>query len=131
MEHAYPTMLTRMKNIELEWALVHSIMRQESAFDFEAKSHAGARGLMQLMPATAANYQLQQDHFDPVKNVEVGVRHIRDLMDRYGDDKRLSLAAYNAGEGAVSKYKGVPPFEETQNYVTKVMRLYKLYVTQI
>ena len=84
-------------------------------------------GLMQLMPDTAARYDLQQDHFNARKNIQVGVQHLKDLMERYGNDKKLSLAAYNAGEGAVQKYSGIPPFKETQNYVKKVLRLYKLY----
>ena len=83
------------------------------------------------MPATAAGYQLNQDHFNAYKNVEVGVQHLKDLMDRYGSDKRLTLAAYNAGAGAVSKYNGVPPYQETQSYIKKVMRLYKLYDKEI
>jgi len=84
-------------------------------------------GLMQLMPGTAAIYSLTTNHFDANKNVEVGVRHLRDLMDRYDQDKTLSLAAYNAGVGAVAKYEGVPPFDETVNYVEKVMALYRKY----
>ena len=83
------------------------------------------------MPATAASYQLNQDHFNANKNIEVGVQHIRDLMDRYGSDKKLTLAAYNAGAGAVSKYNGVPPYDETRSYIKKVMRLYNLYRNKI
>jgi len=86
---------------------------------------------MQLMPATAASYELTQNHFDPNLNIEVGVRHLKDLMDRYNSDKKLSLAAYNAGAGAVSRYDGIPPYAETQNYVVKVMGLYAKYKKEI
>jgi len=111
----------------LEPSFIKSVIHVESAFDAKAKSHAGAMGLMQLMPATAASYQLVDNHFNARKNIEAGVRHMKDLMERYSNDKRLSLAAYNAGAGAVSKYNGIPPYKETQNYVVKVMRLYKQY----
>jgi len=116
---------------DLEPSFIKAVIHIESAFDRYALSHAGAMGLMQLMPATASSYQLKQDHFNPRRNIEAGVQHIKDLMERYNNDKRLSLAAYNAGEGAVSKYNGVPPYEETQNYIVKVMRLYKLYKKEI
>ncbi|MFT6408147.1 MAG: soluble lytic murein transglycosylase-like protein [Arenicella sp.] len=116
---------------DLEPSFIKAVIHIESAFDRYALSHAGAMGLMQLMPATAANYQLKQDHFNANRNVEVGVQHMKDLMQRYNSDKRLSLAAYNAGEGAVSKHNGVPPYEETQNYIKKVMRLYNLYKKEI
>lgn len=116
---------------DLEPSFVKAIIHVESAFDAGAISRAGAMGLMQLMPSTAANYQLKQDHFNPNRNVEAGVQHLKDLMERYDKNKRLSLAAYNAGEGAVSKYRGVPPYEETQNYVVKVLKLYKLYKKEI
>ena len=116
---------------DLEPSFVKAVVHVESAFDPNAVSKAGAMGLMQLMPATASNYQLRQDHFNPDRNVEAGVQHLKDLMDRYSKDKRLSLAAYNAGEGAVSKYKGVPPYEETQDYIKKVMKLYRLYKKEI
>lgn len=116
---------------DLEPSFIKAVIHVESAFDRYALSPAGAMGLMQLMPATASNYQLKQDHFNPNRNIEVGVQHIKDLMQRYGSDKRLSLAAYNAGQGAVSKYDGVPPFKETRNYIKKVMRLYELYKQEI
>ena len=112
---------------DMEPSFIKSVIHVESAFDNRALSHAGAMGLMQLMPATAASYELKENHFDARKNIEAGVRHMKDLMERYDNDKRLSLAAYNAGAGAVSKYNGIPPYEETQNYVIKVMALYKQY----
>ncbi len=116
---------------DLEPSFVKAVVHVESSFDKDAVSKAGAMGLMQLMPATAAIYQLNQDHFNAEKNVEVGVQHLRELSDRYGGNKRLSLAAYNAGEGAVARYQGVPPFDETRDYIKKVMRLYNLYKKEI
>jgi len=116
---------------DLEPAFIKAMIHVESAFDARAISRAGAMGLMQLMPATAANYQLRQNHFDPRSNIEAGVQHVKDLMDRYDSDKKLSLAAYNAGAGAVSKYNGIPPYEETENYVVKVLKLYGLYKKEI
>jgi len=116
---------------DMEPSFIKSVIHVESAFDPDALSHAGAMGLMQLMPATAASYQLVDNYFDARKNIEAGVRHMKDLMERYDNDKKLSLAAYNAGAGAVSKYNGIPPYQETQNYVKKVMALYKIYRKQI
>lgn len=116
---------------DLEPAFIKAMIHVESAFDQYAVSHAGAMGLMQLMPATAANYQLNQDQFNPRRNIEAGIQHMKDLMNRYDRDKQLSLAAYNAGEGAVSKYKGIPPYQETRAYVDKVLKLYKLYKKEI
>jgi soluble lytic murein transglycosylase-like protein len=116
---------------DLEPSFIKAVIHVESAFDQYALSRAGAMGLMQLMPATAASYQLEQNHFNPNLNVEAGVQHIKDLVARYDNDKKLILAAYNAGAGAVSKYKGVPPYEETRNYIKKVMKLYALYKKEI
>ena len=112
---------------DLEPSFIKAVVHVESAFDHLAVSKAGAMGLMQLMPATAASYQLTSNTFNPSNNIEAGVQHMKDLMDRYNRNMKLSLAAYNAGAGAVRKYNGIPPYEETQNYVKKVMRLYKLY----
>lgn len=116
---------------DLEPSLIKAMIHVESAFDRFAISHAGAMGLMQLMPATAANYQLDNDQFDASKNIETGVQHMRELMDRYANDKKLSLAAYNAGESAVARYEGVPPYWETEDYIAKVLQLYKLYKKEI
>ncbi len=115
----------------LEPSFIKAVIHVESAFDYLAISRAGAMGLMQLMPATAASYQLTTNAFKPSSNIEAGVRHMKDLMDRYDNNKRLALAAYNAGAGAVSKYNGIPPYKETQNYVVKVINLYKLYKKEI
>ena len=116
---------------DLEPSFIKAIVHVESAFDPYAVSRAGAMGLMQVMPGTASEYNLNQDQFNPHKNVDAGVQHLKDLMDRYNKDKTLSLAAYNAGQGAVSKYGGVPPYEETEFYIKKVMQLYKLYKNKI
>lgn len=116
---------------DLEPAFIKAVIHVESAFDRFAISRAGAMGLMQIMPATAADYQLEQDQFNSKRNVEAGVQHMKDLMDRYSSDMKLSLAAYNAGVGAVSRYQGVPPYEETENYIVKVMKLYKLYKKEL
>lgn len=116
---------------DLEPSFIKAVIHIESAFDRYALSHAGAMGLMQIMPATAANYQLNQNQFNPHRNIEAGVQHMKELMQRYNSDKHLSLAAYNAGEGAVSRYNGIPPYAETENYVAKVMKLYSLYKKEI
>ena len=116
---------------DLEPSFIKAVIHIESAFDPKAVSKAGALGLMQLMPSTAANYQFTQDHFNAARNIEAGVQHMKDLMDRYESNKKLSLAAYNAGAGAVRKYGGVPPYEETQRYIKKVIKLYNLYKKEI
>ena len=104
---------------ELPPDLVRAVIRQESAFDPFAVSVKGAQGLMQLMPGTARRFGVQ-DVFDPAENVLGGVKYLRFLMDRYEGDTRLALAAYNAGEGAVDRYEGVPPYAETRDYVERI-----------
>jgi len=99
---------------------VEAVIRVESGFKPGAVSPKGAQGLMQLMPATAAMLGVR-NAFDPRENVEGGVRHLRYLIDRYAGNLPLVLAAYNAGEGAVAQYGGIPPYPETQQYVRKVM----------
>ncbi len=102
--------------------LVESVIRVESNFEARAVSPKGARGLMQLMPATAAKLGVR-NAFDGRQNIEGGVRHLRHLVDRYGGDVTLALAAYNAGVEAVGRYGGIPPYPETQAYVARVLRL--------
>jgi hypothetical protein len=102
-------------------ALLVSIIAVESSFQPRAVSPKGARGLMQLMPATAARFGVRLDElFDPERNVEAGTRYVRFLLDRFGEDLEKVLASYNAGEGAVDRWGGVPPYRETRGYVVRV-----------
>jgi soluble lytic murein transglycosylase len=100
--------------------LVRAIVEVESSYRPEARSPRGAMGLMQLMPPTAREYRLR-DPYDPESNLEAGVRHLRSLLDRF--EVSLALAAYNAGEGAVRRFGGIPPFPETRAYVRRVLSL--------
>ncbi|MDT8408791.1 MAG: transglycosylase SLT domain-containing protein [Wenzhouxiangellaceae bacterium] len=100
-------------------ALVRAIVHAESWYNPEAVSHAGAQGLMQLMPATQTRFGVV-DPFDPLDNISAGVAYLAELLDRYGNDAELALAAYNAGEGAVARFGGIPPFEETREYIRRV-----------
>jgi hypothetical protein len=102
---------------------IHAVIKQESKYDPKAVSHVGAQGLMQMMPATAKRFGLK-DPFDPAKNVEAGTKYLKWLLKRFDGDVSLALAGYNAGEGSVDRYKGVPPYDETQNYVKKIVSNY-------
>ncbi len=104
-------------------SLVRSVVKVESNFNPNAVSRKGAMGLMQLMPSTARSLNVANP-FDPAQNVDAGVRHLRQLLDSYGGNVRLSLAAYNAGAGAVARSAGVPHFRETQDYVRRITNLY-------
>jgi len=107
-------------------ALVHSIARAESAYHTDAVSSKGAIGLMQLMPATAA--ELNANPYDPAENAEAGARYLRELLLKYERDPHQvlkAIAAYNAGPAAVDKYKGIPPYAETIEYVRRVLREYE------
>jgi soluble lytic murein transglycosylase-like protein len=104
--------------------LIWAVIRVESDFNHRAVSRTGARGLMQLMPETAAALGVRNS-FDPRENIDGGTRHLRSLMVRFRYDVRLAVAAYNAGEGPVVAYRGVPPYPETREYVTQVLRLYE------
>ena len=99
--------------------LVHAVIEQESNYQVRARSKKGARGLMQLMPATARQYGVTNS-YDPKSNLEAGIRHLKDLLSRL--DLPVALAAYNAGEDNVRRYGGVPPFPETQSYVRNILR---------
>jgi soluble lytic murein transglycosylase-like protein len=102
--------------------LLHAVVRAESAYNAGAVSPAGATGLMQLMPATAARYQVQNIE-DPTENLRGGARYLRELLNLFGNDLQLALAAYNAGENAVAQYGNrIPPYPETQRYVRKVLQ---------
>lgn len=104
--------------------LVRAVLMAESAGNVRALSSAGAQGLMQLMPATAQSCGIR-DPFDPFENVDCGTRYLHGLLQRYHNNVRLAVAAYNAGPGAVTKYGGVPPYLETRTYVTRVLASYQ------
>jgi len=103
--------------------LVRAVIKVESNFNPNAVSRKGAMGLMQLMPQTARQLKVENP-FDPQQNVDAGVRHLKQLMESYGGDVKLTLAAYNAGQGAVARSAGVPHFAETRNYVKRITQLY-------
>ncbi len=110
---------------ELDPALLHAVIAAESGHNPGAVSPRGARGLMQLMPATARRFGVDNPH-DPAQNIHAGARYLRELRDLFRGDLRLALAAYNAGPGAVLKHGStVPPYEETRRYVPRVMQLYR------
>lgn len=112
-------------NVESD--LIKAVIKAESDFNHRAVSRKGARGLMQLMPGTAYQYRVN-DSFDPWSNIEGGVRYLRYLLDQFNGNLELALAAYNAGEGAVAKYNNrIPPYQETQTYVQRVLRYLNKY----
>ena len=115
------------RRYQLPRSLIHAVITAESAYDSEAVSRAGAVGLMQLMPGTARRYGVSNRR-NPYENVSGGSQYLRDLLILYDNNLRLVLAAYNAGEGAVKRYNNtIPPYEETQNYVRKVVSYYNKY----
>jgi soluble lytic murein transglycosylase-like protein len=106
--------------------LVRAVIRVESDFDPRAVSPKNARGLMQMIPATAER-MLVTDAFDPRENIFGGTRYLRVLANLFNGDLELTVAAYNAGEGAVMRHGGIPPYAETRDYVTRVLSLYRQY----
>ena len=122
----YDDIITRVaRENGLEVALIKAVIRAESNFNNEARSHKGAEGLMQLMPQTAAALNVKNVYHAP-DNIEGGARYLRYLLNLYGGDINLALAAYNAGETAVAKYGNtVPPYRETVNYIKRVMTFYE------
>ena len=111
---------------KVDAALVHAVIHAESGFNPNAVSPKGASGLMQLMPATARRYGVQ-NIFDPQQNVGAGVHYLKDLLKMFGNNPRLALAAYNAGENSVIRFGGIPPYPETTQYVSKVLTLHTRY----
>ena len=102
---------------------IHAVIWQESKYKLKARSHAGAQGLMQLIPATAKRFGCDDPH-DPVENITAGTKYLSWLLKRFSGNVELALAGYNAGEGAVDKYDGIPPYNETQNYVKIISKRY-------
>jgi soluble lytic murein transglycosylase-like protein len=115
---------------DVDPALVAAVIEQESRFKPRARSHVGARGLMQLMPRTG-RWMGARDLYDPEQNVDAGVKYIKYLNKRFNGDLKKIIAAYNGGEGNVMRYRGVPPFRETRQYVKKVMKNYDKRTKQI
>ena len=114
------------KSYGVRFELVKAIIKAESDFNPRAKSHKGAVGIMQLMPETARLWGVR-DIYDPADNIGGGVRYLKYLLDIFDQDIALTAAAYNAGEGAVLKYRDIPPFEETRLYVERVLSYHKRY----
>ncbi|MBK5260599.1 MAG: transglycosylase SLT domain-containing protein [Thermoanaerobaculia bacterium] len=115
------TIVAAAKHFDVDAALVSAVIKAESDYNARTVSHKGARGLMQLMPATAARFGVT-NAFDPVANIYAGTRYLRWLLKTFDDDADLAVAAYNAGEGNVWKYKGVPPFRETVTYINRIAK---------
>ena len=114
---------------QLHPALIRAVIKAESDFDPRAVSRAGAIGLMQLMPQTAIRLDVR-DMYDPDDNVGGGAKYLRQLLDRFHGNLPLALAAYNAGENAVDRYQALPPFDETRQYVRKVLRYYRTFLVR-
>lgn len=124
---AYDKLIRRLaQRHDLEFSLVKAVMHAESAFNPYAKSRKGAIGLMQIMPSTAQQYGVD-DVYDPVQNIDAGVRHLKYLSGLFRDKPHLVVAAYNAGENAVKRHRGIPPYPETKKYVKKVLRFKQRY----
>jgi soluble lytic murein transglycosylase-like protein len=102
---------------------IHAVIWQESKYKVRAESHAGAQGLMQLMPATAERFGCKDPH-DPMDNIEAGTKYLKWLLKKFDGNVELALAGYNAGEGSVAKYNGIPPYDETRNYVRIISQRY-------
>jgi soluble lytic murein transglycosylase-like protein len=117
---------TAADRFDVSFALIKAVIRVESAFDPEAVSPKGARGLMQIMPANFRTLSLS-DPFDPSQNIMAGTRYLKKMLTKYEQQVPLALAAYNAGPDAVDRYRQIPPFKETREYVRKVMAFYNRY----
>jgi soluble lytic murein transglycosylase-like protein len=114
------------EKFSMEPSLVKAVIKTESGFDHTAVSSKGAQGLMQLMPGTAEELEVD-DPYNPEKNIFGGTKYLSKMMERYNNDVRLALAAYNAGPDKVDEYKDVPPFKETKTFIERVMKYYGQY----
>lgn len=123
---AHPAIRHAAKRHGLDHSLITAVIKVESDFDPAAVSSKGAKGLMQLMPATAKELGVR-DSFDPLENLDGGVRYLRQLLDFFDGNLPLALAAYNAGRETVIQYGGIPPYPETRDYVAKVLYFYNLF----
>lgn len=124
---AYDDVIRRIADAhKVDFALIKAVMHVESSFNPYARSHKGALGLMQVLPETAKRHGVH-DIYDPAQNIEAGVKHLKYLTAKFNNQSYLVLAAYNAGENAVHRHNGVPPYEETQSYVRKVLSLKQQY----
>lgn len=124
-----PAILRFSNRYQLPPALIRAVIKAESDFNARAVSRAGAVGLMQLMPQTAVRLDVK-DLYDPEDNIEGGTKYLRFLLDKFRGNLPLALAAYNAGEHVVDRYRTLPPIEETQRYVRKVLRYYRAFLMQ-
>jgi soluble lytic murein transglycosylase-like protein len=120
------SILEASKTFSVPEAFIRAVIRVESDYDPRVVSHAGAQGLMQLMPATAKRMQVKNS-FDPHDNIMGGTRYLRYLANMFGGDMVLTISGYHAGEGAVMKYNGVPPYSSTHGYIKKVLKFYHYY----
>lgn len=129
-KNTYKAMIEKVsRELDVDARFVAAIINAESCFNVKAISPKGAQGLMQLMPFTAKRFGVL-DSFDAEQNITGGVKYLKFLLARYDNNMRLAAAAYNAGEGAVDRYDGIPPYQETQNYVVTVLRVFNKKVAQ-
>jgi soluble lytic murein transglycosylase-like protein len=125
----HPLILKAANRYQVDSALIKAIIMAESNYNPKAVSKRGAKGLMQLMPKTAEALGVG-DSFDPEHNINAGVRHFKNLLDQFGGDVKLALAAYNAGSRKVRQYRGVPPFRATRRYIKRVFKYHQYYKNQ-